>query len=263
MTAAAMRPMTLMLIMLLVLGPLGDVFATEEPVDGIRKALSRGGKLLEDGDYSGARKVFLNVLPRIENRGLRANVRFNLARIAFHLNNVEEAGEHLRALFEIDPTRGLEGAGHPEEFVSLFEKVKAEYWFAIKTDDGYRTEAEKQVIANLSRRPKRKKIPTVLIVAAAVVVVAAVAALLILPGGERVTPEDATLVIENRTDWILYVGVDVTAYRIDPGQDGIYSVAPGIYRISISNNETIEYVTLTLVAGELYTITVEPTFFDD
>ena len=232
----------------------------------VRILLERGRRLLAAGDHGGAREMFLRALPRIGERDMRARVHFDLARTAFHMENTDEAENHLRALFEIDRNHVTEGNGLAEGFVCLFEKVKAEYWFAIRPDDEYREEAEKQVIANLARKPKRKKVSAFLIVAAAVVVVAAVVAVSALVKDSQSEQLDSIgqLWVVNNTTHDIWLDVAGRRLLIGPSQMEILFLSAGHYLAAIytGNQDRVQYVGVTITPNETVTITIRPDFWD-
>ena len=264
MTKQRVRRIIPFLILVFMFAPAADGLAATSgtSVEDIRASIARGESLMAEGEYAAAMEVFLQVLPRIKEKGAKADVYFNLARAAHFLSDTAKTEEYLHGLFVLDNTRKISDGEYPEAFGRLFEKVKAEYWFSIRADEEYKEEAEKQVIANLSRKPKKKKIPTLLIVAAGVLVAAAVVALLILPSGEQETPAEGTLVIENRTDWVLWVGIRATAHRVDPWQDWRYTLQAGSYEFTVSNGENTRGFYRTITASEPVIITVDTSFFD-
>ena len=114
-----------------------------------------------------------------------------------------------------------------------------------------------------SRKPKKKKIPTILVIAAGVLVVAAIVVVLILPGKSGNSYETGTLLVTNRTPGTIWVGIDNSiGGSIESLTDETYSLSVGTHDVTISNNEDTRTVSLDIIGGHQISVYVYSSFWD-
>jgi tetratricopeptide (TPR) repeat protein len=236
---------------------------TEKTANDAATLIGEGKRLMKAGEYVRAAGVFRQALPLVKSEAERVDLYFNLARTAAYLNDVAKTEEYLRALFENDADFKISEADHPQEFVQAFQKVRAEYWFAIRPDDEYREEAEKQVIANLSRKPSKRKIPTFLIIAAGVLVVAALVVLVFVPKKQDDPRETGSILIQNRSRGVIWYGIQGgVGGSLEPYADRAVTLQIGDYDITISSSTDTRTIRMTVYSGQQIQLRVDDAFWD-
>jgi len=202
--------------------------------------IKTGEKCLLDGEYEKAVEIFQEAITLIKTKKKLAQLFQLLSLVYYKMGDKERCEESLREMFEQNPDTRINAKEYEDVYKMIFNKVKAEYWYVLRTMNEEEEETEQKIIEKLANKPKKKKnklIRILVITGMAVLLGVATALLLItsdqnqpqkIPAG-RVEIYNQSLI----TVWFSFLDIsDVLA----PLNSKLYGLEQGVYDITFFND---------------------------
>ena len=117
----------------------------------------QGEMLYSNGQFEQALAVFQEAISLDSNSRDIHQLFLNISRTYFRLNNREKSEEYLRKIFERDERTVIEDSEFENEYRMMVQKISAEYWFSVKTANQIDKQEERRIIAQMSKKPEKKK----------------------------------------------------------------------------------------------------------
>ena len=200
-------PITIFLFIFLLLA---DHFVlSSNPAKDYKVFMESGERLYLAGEYEKAADEFLKAVPLIKEKKTLSVLHQLLSLVYFKMGDKDRCEESLRQMFEHNPRKRINTEEHEPDYGIIYNKVKAEYWFGLKTISEEEEETEQKIIEKLAQKPKKKKNKLIRVIAiVGVTVMLGVAAAIILgSSGKNKDPEIATkgkVMVLNRADYTVW-----------------------------------------------------------
>lgn len=224
----------------------------EKSNDGSR-FIQQGEELFNQGEYAQALKMFEKAIPLINDEEVLIKTYMNVSRIHFKLNNLLKSEESLRRMFELNPDPEFDPGEFETEYTMIYKKIKAEYWFSVRTKTEAEKKEDRQIIQKLSEKPKKKKnkwLPIVLIGG----VVIAITVLAVLFWQDKDDLNRGTLKVQNESENSISVIVGTT-YRHCSGNSFVnILLEAGTYTVEIVGQGNTETHTVTIEENSMTVI---------
>jgi len=245
------------------------LFAQDSPPEPVIYSMEQAEALYTAGLAEESLKMLEKLEPEIT--GPEQKIRFYLLRARDYLTlaDTESAENCVRELFKRELSDGIQLDSLEEEIVFLFEKVRPEYWFALKEEKQDEEEFDRLVIQQYRKKPKKKKlIPTLIL--GAVLIGAVVAAVLFITSGskeEEDNGEFGTLKFENANYWDVSIeiyeivknapGTNHNTYGRPASNFAYVDLPPGTHTLTVTstrpyNDETEVFVySIEIITGHV------------
>jgi len=223
------------------------VHAVPPATESAAALLEAGQHHLDEGDLDKALESLERALPTARDPRVRARIHGLTAWIFHELDQEDRCEEALRRMFELDQDVDIDAKYSSAGFRMRVDKVRAEYWFSMRTAHDERQEAEQQVIASMAKKQKRKKKVWPLLLVAAGVVTVFVAAFLL--GSQEAGVLTGTLRISNQSSFNIRIEIDRAIRTIAPGDWLQLVLEQGRHTLIVSaTGQTPVTYTVTVVA---------------
>jgi len=166
--------------------------------------MENGKKHYLNGDFQAAIDVWLQAAPLIKEKQKLPDLYLYISFANFKLGQTSRAEDFLRKMFEIQPRKNLNESDYDTNFLVIYNKIKAEYWFNFRVESKEDQETQQKIIEKLSIKPKKKKkkILPLLIIGFLVITVAVVTIILSTKKKEE---NYGILIVRNLTDDSVFV----------------------------------------------------------
>jgi hypothetical protein len=170
------------------------------------------------------------------------------------MGDMERCEDYIREMFEHIPGQKIRDQEFDSEYVNIYNKVKAEYWFSIKSKSEEEEESEQKIIEKLAQKPKKKKnkLVRILVLAGIVVTVGVVAAVILGLGNKDQTIQEATsgvirlVNLSSVAVWYSVLDIQDILYA---SQIRLVTVPEGNYSVRFFDDEHSETQTVIVLAG--------------
>lgn len=190
-----------------------------------------GQRLYDSGDYQGATDVWLQAVPLITERKNLADLYLLLSLANFKLGHKSRSEDFLRQMFELQPEKILKEDEFEADFLVIYNKVKAEYWFSFRTESKEDKDSQQKIIEKLRKKPKKKKKKILAFLIIGFLFVSAVVVTVILRN--KKDNIYGKLLIFNNTDFIIISRLGVLERYIYVGEYTTYLLKEGSYDVEI------------------------------
>jgi hypothetical protein len=210
--------------------------------------IKKGELLYLNNDFQGALDVWMQAVPRLKDRRMLSNLYFRISEANFRLGKIPRAEEFLRKMFELRPQKMPNEEDLDSDFLIVYNKVKAEYWFHFRVESPEDQKSQQKVIEKLTTKPKKKKrkIWPLLIIGCLIVTAAVVMVLL----SNRDTEEYGTLIVRNGTGSTVNVSIGENERALTAFDSIRYFLSAGDYSVEIYDSEHSQTYNVTIIIGE-------------
>lgn len=267
--ARGIRRTSLSLIFLLLFMTTITPLAQDSPPEPDIYSMDQAEALYAAGLSQESLKMLEKLEPEVS--GPEQQIRFNLlkARAYLALAEKESAENCVRELFKRELSDRIPLDSLEDELVFLFEKVRPEYWFALKEEKRDEEQFDRLVIQQYQKKPKKKTLLPKLILGT-VLVGAVVAAILLITSSSK-DGEDkgdfGTLKFENSNYWDVSIeicgivknapGTNHNSYGRPASNFAYVDLPPGTHTLTVTstwpyNDETevFEY-SIEIITGHV------------
>jgi tetratricopeptide (TPR) repeat protein len=220
----------------------------EESSDSSR-FIEQGEQLFHQGKFALALKMFEKAIPLTNDDEVLAGLYLKVSLIHFKLNNPHKSEESLRSMFELDTDLEIDEAKFETAYSMIYKKIKAEYWFSVRTKTEAEKKEDRQIIQKLSEKPEKKKnkwLPIVLI--SGVVIAIAVMAVLFWQNEDDL--KRGTLRVYNASEYSISVIVGTTYRNCSSHSHVNIMLEVGTYTVEIIGQGATQTHTVTIEEDE-------------
>lgn len=199
----------------------------------VEKIVKAAQEFYQEGLYQQAITEFEKALTLTREDEILTSVYLSLSMAYFKSGNANKCEDMLRKLFELDSNFNIEESQFDAEYSMIYKKVKAEYWFSIKTGTDQHEKEDRRIIAKHSKKPKKKKnkLLSILLIGGVVVAAVVMAVLFWQEGG---TERRGYLTIYNRADHFISIAIGTLYSRVEANDSMTLTLAEGTHEVVVS-----------------------------
>lgn len=209
------------------------------------RLIQQGEQLFDQGEYEQALKMFEKAIPLTRDTEILVGLYLKLSLIFFKLDNPNKSEESLRSMFELTTDIDINEDEFEAEYSMIYKKIKAEYWFSVRTKSEAEKKEDRQIIEKLSKKPEKKKnklVPILLIAGVAIAVI--FMAVLMWPNKEEV--KRGILKVYNVSEYGISVIVGSINRSCSIGTHVNIFLEVGTYQVEITGQGNTKTYTVTI-----------------
>lgn len=226
---------------------IAPIYSTGSPEQNeVEKIVRSAQQFYQDGLYERAIIEFEKALSLTGDDDIKASVYLSLSLACFKSGNTKKSEDILRKLFELDSNINIDEKQFDAEYSMMYKKVKAEYWFSIKTGSEQREKEDRKIIAKRSKKPvkKKTKLFSILLIGAVVVAAVTMALLFWKEGGDE---RRGYLSIFNHTDAFIGFSIGNLYGRIEASSRETITLREGVHEVRITQQGQSRVYTIEIV----------------